>query len=163
MAEKHFLIGNTPLPWRQKRPTSYRRRWKKVLVAVGVSVVGLYFLLLTMVFIYQDQLIFAAPRTIPDTTPASANIPFEDLHIPVEASIQVHAWWIPAQQPSTKVILYFHGNGYALESEATEEAPLFHQPVRTFCWWTIEDTEQAAERKPMVRARKPMRMRRCFT
>jgi pimeloyl-ACP methyl ester carboxylesterase len=127
MAEKNLLIGNIPLPSRQKRPTSYRRQWKKVLVALGVSVVGLYFLLLIMVFIYQDQLIFAAPRTIPDTTPASANIPFEDLHIPVEASIQVHAWWIPAQQPSTKVILYFHGNGYALESEATEEAPLFHQ------------------------------------
>ncbi|MGA3210939.1 MAG: alpha/beta fold hydrolase, partial [Terriglobales bacterium] len=63
-------------------------------------------------------------------TPASLNLAFEDLHIPVDSTTQIHAWWVPAEKQSAKVILYFHGNGEVLESEAgtpTAEAPLLHQ------------------------------------
>jgi uncharacterized protein len=104
-----------------------RKRWKKILLILGLTVIGLYLLLLIVVFVAQDKLIFPAPQSFPATTPASANIPFEDLHIPVDASTQIHAWWIPAQPPTKNVILYFHGNGYSLESEATREAEIFHQ------------------------------------
>jgi uncharacterized protein len=108
-------------------PKPRRKRWKKILLILGVTVIVLYVLLLIVVFVCQDKLIFPAPQSFPDTTPAAANIPFEDLHIPVDASTQIHAWWIPAQQPATNVILYFHGNGYSLESEARREASIFHQ------------------------------------
>jgi len=47
-----------------------------------------------------------------------AGIAFEDLHIPVNGSEQVHAWWIPASPPSEKMLLMFHGNGYVLEQAA---------------------------------------------
>ena len=104
-----------------------RKRWKKILLILGVTLIGLYLLLLLVVFVSQDKLIFPAPQFFPATTPAAANISFEDLHIPVDASTQIHAWWIPARPPTTNVILYFHGNGYSLEREATREAELFHQ------------------------------------
>jgi uncharacterized protein len=33
----------------------------------------------------------------------------------------MHAWWIPAAKPSSKVILVFHGNGYVLEEMVGDE------------------------------------------
>ncbi len=79
----------------------------------------------------EPKLIFPAPTNYSHSTPADLNLPFDDLHIPVDASSQIHAWWIPAEKQSAKVILYFHGNGYVLESEvvrtpAHEALPL-HQ------------------------------------
>lgn len=62
---------------------------------------------------------FPAPTHYPRATPADAGVPFEDLHIPITGSEQIHAWWIPAIQPSEKVLLMFHGNGYVLEQAAS--------------------------------------------
>jgi len=100
---------------------------KTALISLACFVVGLYLAALLAVFLWQDQLIFPAPAAFPSTTPAAAGLLFEDLHIPVDASTQIHAWWIPARQATRKVILYFHGNGYTLESEARQEAPLFSE------------------------------------
>jgi uncharacterized protein len=69
-------------------------------------------------YFQQDQMTFPAPSHYTNATPADAGIAFEDLHIPVAGSEQVHAWWIPAIQPSDKVLLMFHGNGYVLEQAA---------------------------------------------
>jgi uncharacterized protein len=77
--------------------------------------------------LFEARLIFLPPEFVNSTPPAAADLPFEDLHIPVDAATQIHAWWIPAGQPSPAVILFFHGNGYALESEADLEAPMLHQ------------------------------------
>jgi len=68
---------------------------------------------------------FPAPREYATATPLNAGISFEDLHIPVNGSEQIHAWWIPASSTSDKVLLVFHGNGYVLEQAARVElAPL---------------------------------------
>ena len=64
---------------------------------------------------------FPAPSQYAKATPADAGIAFEDLHIPVNGSEQLHAWWIPASQPTDKVLLMFHGNGYVLEQAAASE------------------------------------------
>jgi pimeloyl-ACP methyl ester carboxylesterase len=69
-------------------------------------------------YFQQDQMTFPAPSQYANATPADVGIAFEDLHIPVAGSEQVHAWWIPASQPSDKVLLVFHGNGYVLEQTA---------------------------------------------
>ena len=37
---------------------------------------------------------FPAPTEYSPATPTNAGIPFEDLHIPVNESEQIHAWWI---------------------------------------------------------------------
>jgi len=80
-------------------------------------------------YFQQDQMTFPAPTQYPKATPADDGIAFEDLHIPVTGSEQIHAWWIPATQPSNKVLLMFHGNGYVLEQAAGpagEMIPLHH-------------------------------------
>jgi fermentation-respiration switch protein FrsA (DUF1100 family) len=69
-------------------------------------------------YFQQDQMAFPAPSQYAKATPADAGIAFEDLQIPVNGSEQVHAWWIPASQPTDKVLLMFHGNGYVLEQAA---------------------------------------------
>jgi len=107
------------------------RRWKRAFVWIA-SIVGVLYLAGIVGFHYylEPKLIFPAPTNYPHRTPASLNIPFEDLHISVDGSTQIHAWWIAAEKPSTKVILHFHGNGEVLETEAgtaTAEAPLLHQ------------------------------------
>ena len=66
-------------------------------------------------YFQQDQMTFPAPSQYTSATPADAGVAFEDLHIPVAGSGQVHAWWIPAARPSEKTLLMFHGNGYVLE------------------------------------------------
>jgi len=66
-------------------------------------------------YFQQDQMTFPAPSHYANATPAEDGIAFEDLHVPVAGSQQLHAWWIPASQPSDKVVLMFHGNGYVLE------------------------------------------------
>lgn len=66
-------------------------------------------------YFQQDQMTFPAPKQYARATPADAGIAFEDLHIPVSNSEQIHAWWIPAASPSDRVLLFFHGNGYVLD------------------------------------------------
>jgi len=100
-------------------------RAKTVLVSLASFVVGLYLAALVALCLWQDQLIFPAPAGFPSSTPAAAGLRFEDLRIPVDRATHLHAWWLPASPPSRKVILYFHGNGYTLESEAPREASLF--------------------------------------
>lgn len=66
-------------------------------------------------YLQQDAMTFPAPAHFEIHTPAETDIPFEDLHIPVNPSGQIHAWYIPAASSSQTVLLYFHGNGYCLE------------------------------------------------
>jgi pimeloyl-ACP methyl ester carboxylesterase len=80
-------------------------------------------------YFQQDQMTFPAPTQYPKATPTDAGLTFEDLHIPVTGTQQIHAWWIPATQPTEKVLLMFHGNGYVLEQmagAAGELVPLHH-------------------------------------
>jgi uncharacterized protein len=72
---------------------------------------------------------FPAPSQYKNATPSDVGITFEDLHIPVAGSGQIHAWWIPAAQASDKTLLMFHGNGYVLEQTVGaqgELTPLHH-------------------------------------
>lgn len=93
---------------------------------MGTALV-LYAALFIYIDLNQDELTFPAPHSFPRTTPASAGIPFEDLHIPVTSDEQIHAWYIPATQPSPKVILFFHGNGYTIEGAIPGEVAALRQ------------------------------------
>lgn len=74
----------------------------------------------------QDQMTFPAPTKYSPATPRNVGIPFEDLHIAVNESEQIHAWWIPASAVSNKVLLVFHGNGYVLEQTVAGELIPLH-------------------------------------
>ena len=98
---------------------------KTLLTLLILTYVGLG----ALFYFQQDQMTFPAPTQYPKATPADSGIAFEDLHIPVTGSEQIHAWWIPATQPSDMVLLMFHGNGYVLEQvagPAGEMIPLHH-------------------------------------
>lgn len=100
---------------------------KKILLSVLRVILGVYLGALVLLLVFEDRLIFPAPDQIPALTPTVAGLAYEDLYIPVDETTKIHAWWIPASAPTSKVILYFLGNAYSLESEAEQEAPLFHR------------------------------------
>jgi len=104
-----------------QRTSRLRRFVAIVLAALAV----LYLAACAFFYLQQDQMTFPAPREYANATPLDADIPFEDLRIPVNGSEQIHAWWVPAATASDKVLLVFHGNGYVLEQAARGElAPL---------------------------------------
>jgi pimeloyl-ACP methyl ester carboxylesterase len=107
-----------------------RKRILRILITTLMSLLLLSYVGLGALFYFQqDQMTFPAPSHYPNATPSDDGIAFEDLHIPVAGSEQMHAWWIPATQPSNKVVLMFHGNGYVLEQAAgaTGEVIALHQ------------------------------------
>jgi len=69
-------------------------------------------------YFQQSKLLFPAPKTWPNTTPADVGLAFEDLHIQ-----GVHAWWIP-HSGDAKTAIVFHGNGYVIEDMVGSELTL---------------------------------------
>lgn len=100
---------------------SLRRLIKIILTTTIASLVAIYLVTSVLVGLRQDQLVFPAPADYPKLTPGSIGLPFEDLHIPVNGNEQIHAWYIPAQGTSSKVIVYFHGNAYTIEDAVSGE------------------------------------------
>jgi pimeloyl-ACP methyl ester carboxylesterase len=94
---------------------------------VIVGLVAAYLVLLVGTYAVHARLILPGRREATATTPSAVGLPFEDLEIPVGDGTHVHAWWVSAERPSRKVILYFHGNYEDLDTEATVEAPLLHE------------------------------------
>jgi hypothetical protein len=109
-----------------QRATNFLRTLLKTLLTLLLLT---YAGLGALFYFQQDQMTFPAPKHYTNATPADDGIAFEDLHIAVTGSEQIHAWWIPAPQQSDKVLLMFHGNGYVLEQAAGpagEVMPLHH-------------------------------------
>jgi fermentation-respiration switch protein FrsA (DUF1100 family) len=98
----------------------------KIVAGFLVVLVLTYLSVCTFLYLQQDQMTFPAPREYAPATPSDVGIPFEDLHIPVNGSEQIHAWWIPASTASDRVLLVFHGNGYVLEQAARGELTPLH-------------------------------------
>src|SRR5215475_7794602 len=105
---------------------SLQRLIKIILTTIIVGITVLYVVMSVSVGLRQDQLVFPAPSDYPKLTPASIGLPFEDLHIPVNNDEQIHAWYIPAANPSAKVIVYFHGNAYTMEDALSGEVRDLH-------------------------------------
>jgi len=101
--------------------TSPRRLLKIIPTTIICGVVALYVVFSVLIGLQQDRLVFPTPSDYSKLTPASIGLPFEDLHIPVAANEQIHAWYIPAANPSAKVIVYFHGNAYTIEDALSGE------------------------------------------
>lgn len=109
--------------------TKHNRILRKLITTLLSALLLTYVGLGALFYFQQDQMTFPAPSQYANATPADVGIAFEDLHVPVAGSQQVHAWWIPATQPSDTVLLMFHGNGYVLQQVAGnvgELIPLHH-------------------------------------
>jgi uncharacterized protein len=112
-------MGDTSLT--PERSQSLQRKLSiRLLLVVGV----IYLAICAFFYFQQDAMVFPAPKHFETHTPAEANIPFEDLHIPVNPYGQIHAWYIPAASASHNTLLYFHGNGYCLEQTGGAEGEM---------------------------------------
>jgi len=100
---------------------SLRRLIKIILTTTIGGLVAIYIISTVLVGLQQDRLVFPAPSDYPRLTPTAIGWAFENLHIPVTSHEQIHAWYIPAANPSAKVIVYFHGNAYTIEDALSGE------------------------------------------
>jgi len=94
-----------------------------VLYAFGGFFLAAYFAVVIVLAVNEEKLIFFPPQQFPRTQPVEV----DDLHIPVNGTSYVHAWWISAKAPDAPTILYFHGNAGVLEREANVEVPLLRE------------------------------------
>jgi len=96
-------------------------RSKFFLNSAGV-ILSLYILACLFLLIFQKRLIFSPSSKESEITPATYNLKYEEVWIPltnpgsnIETKIKgnglIHGWWIPSSQPRAKVFLHFHGAG----------------------------------------------------
>jgi hypothetical protein len=82
-------------------------------------------------FLYFQQTRFIFfPRAAIDTTPAAFNLHHQEVWLPVKTASgkveKIHGWWIPASSPSSRVLLYLHGNGINIGANV-DHANRFHR------------------------------------
>jgi pimeloyl-ACP methyl ester carboxylesterase len=89
---------------------------------------------LVLLYVHRIHDIKAFPGCglrVDPSTPGHGSLEFEDLYLPLSDGTSVHAWWIPARSgrddADTPTLVYFHGNGHPLESQADVEAPALHE------------------------------------
>ncbi|MBE9008204.1 alpha/beta fold hydrolase [Fortiea sp. LEGE XX443] len=82
--------------------------WVGIIAAIAYSAICIFLL------VQQPRFIFF-PSSVIEKTPELFNLPYEEVWLPVKTSAgkveNVHGWWIKANQPDAKVLLYLHGNG----------------------------------------------------
>jgi pimeloyl-ACP methyl ester carboxylesterase len=70
------------------------------------------------------------PKRIITSTPADYNLPFQDIYIHVDDGNdeieRIHAWWLPAESPGDRYLLYLHGSALNIGANITH-ARRFHQ------------------------------------
>jgi uncharacterized protein len=93
-------------------------RLRRFVVGLLVALAVLYIAASAFLYFQQDQIGFPVLTEYERVTPDSLGIPFEDLHIPVNGSDKIHAWWLPAPS-SDRTLLLFHGSDYVLEDNIT--------------------------------------------
>ena len=95
--------------------------WKILIGATAVLLV-IYAFTSTYIWARQAHFIFNPERTIANT-PAKYQLPFEDVYVPVNdgsgKNERIHAWWIPANDPSDRYLLYLHGSALNIEANIT--------------------------------------------
>lgn len=69
-----------------------------------------YVLLVAAVYLMQGRMLYLAnvPGRELTASPADIDIEYEDIFIETADSVRLHGWFIPG--PSTRVLLFFHGN-----------------------------------------------------
>jgi uncharacterized protein len=93
-----------------------------VLLMLAVAYAGL----LVLVYVFQSRMVFfpEVDRAV-SATPASVNLPFENLHLQTSDGIDLYGWYIPAAQPQGTV-LFMHGNAGNI-SHRLDSLKMFHR------------------------------------
>jgi uncharacterized protein len=97
--------------------------WLGVVAAIAYCTICLY------LYFQQPRFIFF-PSSVIEKTPESFKLPYDEVWLPVPAAFgkveHIHGWWIKANQPNPKVLLYLHGNGINIGANVAH-ANRFHQ------------------------------------
>lgn len=101
---------------------------KGPLLIAGILAIA-YFGACLFLYFRQNRFIFF-PAPVIETTPAELELKYEEVWIPVSQKSgkveRIHGWWIPAENPSRRVLLYLHGNGVNIGANVNHAAR-FHQ------------------------------------
>jgi uncharacterized protein len=81
-----------------------RKRWQ-VLLRIGILLLVIY----VMLRWFEYKQIYHPSRPM-DAAPGQLGRPFEDVFILVEHGQRIHAWYFPAQNTASPVVLVCHGN-----------------------------------------------------
>ncbi len=100
-----------------------KRRLMKLILLPLAIVMGLYLLVVALVYFNQASLLYFPPQTLPALTPADRGMPYEDVWLTTEDGVRIHSWYIPLEGARGTVI-YFHGNGGAVNMVIEEATPL---------------------------------------
>jgi len=93
-------------------------RLNKKLLRICVGFIGLagiaYLSACSYIWVQQKHFIFMPEREL-KKTPADYHLVFEDLYLKVHSNSgrveRIHCWWIPADQSSSRYLIYLHGSG----------------------------------------------------
>jgi uncharacterized protein len=79
---------------------------------LAIATVAVSYLLLCFgLWRWQRRFIFYPTRSV-HRYPTDLGVPCHSLRIPVAGVAEfLDAWWLPAEQPNARSLLYFHGNG----------------------------------------------------
>ena len=79
---------------------------------IGLAAV-VYLSACSYIWVQQKHFIFRPHREI-KKTPADYDLSFEDLYLQIHSNTgdveRMHCWWIPAERPSDKYLIYLHGS-----------------------------------------------------
>jgi fermentation-respiration switch protein FrsA (DUF1100 family) len=73
-----------------------------------LTLFGGYALVLTVLFVFQNRLLFFPSPTL-EATPAAHGMVFEEATFETNDGERLHGWWVPAEKPRA-TLLFFHGN-----------------------------------------------------
>jgi pimeloyl-ACP methyl ester carboxylesterase len=108
----------------RKRPT-----YQKFLIGAAAVLFAVYAFASIYLWARQAHFIFRPERIIA-STPAEYQLPFEDIFVTVNDgngnNERIHAWWISAEYPGDRYLLYLHGSALNIGANITH-ARRFHQ------------------------------------
>ena len=75
----------------------------------------LHMVVLTLMYFFQEKLIFHPPPHLADDYTFHYDAEFEEIRIPVSGDVSLHGLLFRSQKPSKGLVFYLHGNGGSLE------------------------------------------------
>ena len=101
----------------------------KWLIGTTAVILAVYAVASTYLWARQAHYIFRPQRTI-STIPSDYQLTFEDVYIRVDdgnsTSERIHAWWIPADIPGDRYLLYLHGSALNIGANITHARRFQH-------------------------------------
>jgi len=104
------------------------KSWK-LLFGTASVLIAIYASTSTYLWAKQAQLIFRPERIIAKT-PTEYQLAFEDVFVNVDdgngQNERIHAWWIPAENPGDRYLIYLHGSALNIGANISH-AQRFHR------------------------------------